>query len=317
VSVERLNLSVSSISAEAKDVLLIGLRAGDGQPLPAYTAGAHLELVLPNGLIRHYSLCGDPDDRQTYLIGVGLAADTRGGSRLLHGAIKVGDRLRAAAPRNNFAMSADAASHHFIAGGIGITPIMAMIRHCEKTGQPWTLDYLVRSRQRAAFLEDLAPFGDRVVVHSSADLGRRGEIAAMVARAGDAGTLYCCGPAALMEAVEQATSGFAPDRVRFEWFSAKETADHGPGDGFTVILAKSGRTIAVPAGRTLLEALEDAGIDAPYACREGICGSCEVAVLEGIPDHRDQVLTAAEQASNQTIITCCSRARSAELVLDL
>lgn len=316
MTADHLLLRVTDIAAEAKDAVVIELRDANGGELPPFTPGAHIELHLPNKFIRHYSLCNDARERDRYRIGVGLSPNSRGGSRFIHHLLRVGEMLRASAPRNNFPMAEGVSHHHFIAGGIGITPILSMIRACEAKGQDWHLTYLVRSRQRAAFLEELQPFAGRVTLHADDEAGGFLDVHHLVNGIAADAAIYCCGPSPLMTAVEAAAEGRPPELVRFEWFSAREIAHEASPEGFTVRLARSGITLQVPPDRTILETLEDNGIEAPFACREGICGTCEMRLLAGIPDHRDSVLSKAEQDRNETIIICCSRAKTDKLELD-
>lgn len=313
-----LTLDVADVRCEAKDVLIIELRDRSGANLPPFTAGAHLEVHLANGLIRHYSLCNDPRETQRYCIGVGLARDSRGGSRYLHRSLRVGMTLKVSAPRNNFPMELRAPEFAFIAGGIGITPIMAMIRTCVAIGRPWRLFYCARNRQRTAFYEELRELaGERCHFHFDDEQGGRlFDAAAALSTVADTAHVYTCGPAPLMNAVQAAAANRPTDRVHFEWFSAAavDTASDRP---FTLLLSRSGRRLEVPAGRSILDVLEDHGEGIPYSCREGLCATCRVGVISGEPDHRDKVLSAAEQRAGKDIIVCVSRAKSEVLELDL
>jgi vanillate O-demethylase ferredoxin subunit len=313
----QLTLKVADIAAEAKDAVVVELRDPAGGALPPFTPGAHIELHLSNGLNRHYSLCNDARERDRYRVGVGLAPAGRGGSRFIHREIRVGDTLRVTAPRNNFPLAVEAPRHDFIAGGIGITPILSMVQWCEAKGRPWHLWYLVRNRQRAAFLEQLQGFGDKVTLHADDEAGGFLDIAHTIAGLPADSHIYCCGPAPLMQAVEAAGKSRPAERMHFEWFTPKTPEAPIRHGSFTIVLARTGRSLEVPEDKTILEVLEDNGILTTYSCREGLCATCETKVLSGIPDHRDSVLTEAEQAENNVMMICISRAKSDRLELDL
>lgn len=315
---DRLALKVSGVHCEARDVMVLELRRPDGGALPPFTPGAHLEMYLPNGLIRHYSLCNDPAEHDRYCLGVGLARDSRGGSSFVHQQVRVGATLSVSPPRNNFPLELAAEEYVFIAGGIGITPIMAMIRACVATNRRWRLFYCTRNRQRTAFYEDLRALApDRVHFHFDDEQeGRLFDAAAALQGVADTAHLYTCGPAPLMKAVEAAAAQRPPDRVHFEWFTAA-AVDASADKPFTVVLRNSGTRYEVPAGRSILEVLEDHDAGVPYSCREGLCATCRTTVLAGECDHRDSVLSATERASNKEMMICVSRAKSEVLELDL
>lgn len=314
---DRLTLQITDLIAEAKGVMVIELRAPSGDALPAFSPGAHVELHLSGGLVRQYSLCNDAQERDRYCLGVGLAPLSRGGSKQVHQSLRVGDTLQVSPPRNHFALQEDAPRLVFFAGGIGITPVWSMIQWCERQGRPWHLYYLVRSRQRAAFLEELRAFGDRVTLHADDEAGGLFDVAGAVERQPGDVHFYTCGPTPLMLAVEAAASRFPDEQVHFEWFTPKEPTRSGADTAFTIELAKSGKSFEVPAEKTILQVLEANGLRVDSSCREGTCASCEICVLEGIPDHRDSVLTAAERKSNEVMMICVSRSLSPSLVLDL
>ena len=318
MAADRMTLKVSGVRCEARDVMLLELRDPGGGALPPFTAGAHLEVHLANGLIRHYSLCNDPVERDRYCLGVGLARDSRGGSKYLHENLRLGATLSVSAPRNNFPLELAASEVVFIAGGIGITPIMAMIRSCEATHRPWRLFYCARNRQRTAFYEDLRALApERCHFHFDDEQdGRFFDAAAALAGIGDDAHLYTCGPAPLMKAVEAAAAGRPQDRVHFEWFTAAET-NSATDKPFTIVLRNSGTRYEVPPGRSILEVLEDHDAGVPYSCREGLCATCRTTVLAGEVDHRDSVLSAAEKAANTEMMICVSRAKGEFLELEL
>jgi len=312
-----LTVRVSEVAAEARDVVRLELRAADGGALPPFEAGGHVEVTLPNGLIRHYSMTNDCRERDRYVIAVGRAANGRGGSEYIHRALRCDARLRISAPRNNFALDPGAARFLFLAGGIGITPILAMIRWCEANARPWRLVYAARNRQRAAFYEELGAFADRVRFHFDDEAGRFLDVAAAIADRAEGEHIYCCGPDPMMKAAETAVAGLAPGTIRFERFAAPEEAVPQDGDAFEVRLRRSGKAFVVPAGKSILETIEENGIVHPFSCREGLCGTCQTAVCEGVPDHRDYFLSDEERASGKTMMICVSRATSPVLVLDI
>lgn len=314
-----LTLRVHSITYEASDVRSFELRDPAGAPLPAFTAGAHLDVRLPGGIERSYSLI-DPSAQHRYRFAVQRAAESRGGSAYLFDKLAVGDAIEIVPPSNNFALVEDAPLSVFIAGGIGITPLWGMIQRLEQIGRDWRLHYVCRTRSRAAFLEPLlvlehAHPGRVFVLFDDGAAAAQLDIAATVA-AQSAGThLYCCGPAGLLQAFENATQHLPAAQVHLEYFGAAQAPAAG---GFEVVLSRSGTTVAVPAEKTILETLLACGYgDLPRSCMSGVCGTCETAVLEGVPDHRDQVLSDGERASNRKMMICCSGSLTPRLVLDL
>lgn len=322
-AVQRIVVEVSDVQAEARDVVLVEMRAPGGGALPPFEPGAHLEIELPNGLIRHYSLVNDCRERDRYVVAVGRAANGRGGSTFLHQSVHRGMRLSIDPPRNNFALDANAECFLFIAGGIGVTPMMSMIAWCEARGRPWRLVYAVRNAQRAAFYETLVPYGDRVHLHFDDRAGGVLDVAPWMADARPGEHVYCCGPEPLMAAVRAAVGARAPETVHFEYFAAPVAAVApavvGAGDpaSFRVELRKAGLSFEVPPEQSILDVLEEHGLALPYACREGLCGTCQTDVVDGDIDHRDYVLSAADREAGRTMMICVSRAKSPTLVLDL
>lgn len=306
-------LVVCRIVREARGVVGLHLRSPDGAMLPAFEAGAHVDVALGNGLLRQYSLCGDPAELDTYRLGVGLAADSRGGSRYIHEQLRAGDLVDIGEPRQLFGLHARAAGHVFIAGGIGITPILSMIHACERRGEPWKLLYCVRDRDAAAYLSELSFHGERVHLHVDSERGgARCDLDAYLAARQEPGQhVYCCGPAPLMDAVAVACErgGIAAARVHFDRFAAGAPAASEPGAAFKVRLARSGGCHEVPVDKSVLDVLEAAGVAWPYSCREGLCRSCEACVLSGEVDHRDYVLSDEERAANRSMMVCVSRGR--------
>jgi tetrachlorobenzoquinone reductase len=315
---ETLMVQVADVRAEAKDVVTLELRAIGGGELPPFTPGAHLDLHLPNGLVRNYSLTNDWRERDRYVIGVGRAADSRGGSSYVHSSIRAGAQLKVSAPRNNFTLDEDAASFLFIAGGIGVTPILAMVRWCVAKNKPWRLIYASRSRQRAAFYEDLCALDrERLHFHFDDERGQILDAAQAISSWTDGERIYCCGPTPLMDAVKSLTEHLPSGTVRFEWFTTPD--DDGPreSNSFTVRLERSDAEFEVPEHKSILEVLEEHGFDIPFSCREGLCGTCVTNVCSGEPDHRDYVLSDEERESGKMMTICCSRSKSPVLALDL
>jgi vanillate monooxygenase ferredoxin subunit len=289
--------------------------------LPAFTAGAHLDVHLPNGLVRQYSLCNPPADRDRYLIAVLRDAASRGGSQAVHEAVAEGSTLQISAPKNHFPLS-EAAQHHLLmAGGIGITPMLAMAETLSASGQSFELHYATRSRERTAFIDRIAaaPYASRVTHHlDDGEAAQKLHIATTLGNAPKDAHLYVCGPQGFMDAVLGAarSSGWSEDRLHYEFFGAAPVDTSGDGS-FEVEIASSGRIIPVLPEQTTLQALQAAGLDIPMSCEQGVCGTCLTGVKSGTPDHRDHYLTPEEQAANDQFLPCCSRAKSARLVLDL
>ena len=315
-----LRMFVKSITFEADRTSSYVLLPTGERILPAFTAGAHVDLHLQDGVIRSYSLINDQSEQHRYVIAVKREPDGRGGSIFVHDKLKVGDFLVVSAPRNNFAF--DEADHRsiFIAGGIGVTPILSMVRRAAALARPWTLHYASRTRREAAFLDDIERLarvsgGEINAIFDQETGGGVLDIAAIATDAPADAHLYCCGPVPMIEAFRAATIHKPPGSVHVEYFSPREEA--ATAGGFDVRLQKSGRTIAVLPGQSILTALLDAGVNVPYACSEGTCGTCETAVIDGIPEHRDVYLTDEERAGNRKIMVCCSGSKTALLVLDL
>jgi vanillate O-demethylase ferredoxin subunit len=307
---------VKAVAWESDEVKQFELRCLDGAQLPAFTAGAHIDVHLPNGLVRSYSLTNSQSERHRYVIGVAKDRNSRGGSRYMHEGVMAGDIISISPPRNNFPLREDSPMTILIAGGIGITPIIGMIHRLEELGEPWSLHYGARNRRVAAFLDLLAPYEDRVnLAFDDVSNGRFLDLDRIIADAPATSDVYCCGPSGMLAAFERATAALPPGRVHREYFSARDVpASSG---GFIVELARSGLSVPVPAGRTILAALLEAGIAVPHSCLQGVCGTCETRVISGLPDHRDVILSEAERAAGKAMMICCSGAKSSRLVLDL
>jgi vanillate O-demethylase ferredoxin subunit len=311
-----IEVRVKSITYEAEDIISLDLRPVAARTLPPFTAGSHIELHLRNGLSRSYSLMNPQHERHRYCVAVQNDPAGRGGSRFIHEAVRAGEIIRIGPPRNNFALIEAAPVSVLIAGGIGITPIWCMLQRLAGLGRPWQLHYAVRSRRRAAFLDAIPALNGNVHLHFDDESGGAFiDLDAVVQRAAAGSHLYCCGPLPMLAAFERATAGLPPETVHVEYFAAKEPVDAS--GGFDVVLARSGRTVFVPEHSTILDALLAAGVTVEHSCLEGVCGTCETKVLEGVPDHRDVVLSAQERAGNRTMMICCSGSKSGRLVLDL
>lgn len=316
-----LQVRVRATTYEAQNILGFELVPLDpATALPGFTAGAHIELHLPSGLRRSYSLLNDPNETHRYCIGVNRDAHSRGGSRYMHEQLRTGAVLTIGAPRNLFAMDESSPFNVFIAGGIGITPMLGMIARSQAMGTPWRLHYAARTRQHAGFLDVLSRYqgqpGAEVQLNFDQEPGGRMlDLNAVIAAIPAGAHVYACGPTPMLDAYEKASASLPPERVHREYFAAKETAAT---DGcYTVTLARSQRTLQIQPGQTLLDGLIAIGAEPTFSCQQGICGTCEVKVLEGRPDHRDMVLSDAEKAANDRMMVCCSGAQSARLVLDL
>ena len=308
-------VKVRAIREVAADINSYELVPADGRPLPAFTAGSHIDVQVPNGMVRQYSLHGDPADRSVYRIAVKREAGGRGGSVSLHNGTEVGSALGIFGPRNHFPLDHSAKQHLLIAGGIGITPLYSMAQMLSSRGEAWTLHYCARSPTHAAFYDVLQALGNGKVTPHFSEIPSL-DVADLLRIQPEGTHVYCCGPQGLMKAVEAAAAHWAPSHVHFEWFSAPSTS-WPPNQPIEIELAKSGRTLLVPAERSILQVLREHGISVSCACEEGVCGTCETAVLDGVPQHRDMLLSPEERTKNLSMMICVSRAISRRLVLDL
>ncbi|WP_333998125.1 PDR/VanB family oxidoreductase [Burkholderia cepacia] len=325
----RHQVRIDALIDAAQDIRCFRVSRIDGQPFDAYEPGAHIDVTAPSGVTRQYSLCGNPDERDSYLFAVKKEAQSRGGSRSLHDDVQVGAELSIGTPRNLFRLTDDASEHVLIAAGIGITPLLSMAYALHRRGARYRLHYFARSREHAAFVDELSaePFASHVTFHYgvepdalAAALGRCVE--SVDARA----HVYTCGPGPFMEAVVAAAATRLPeDSIHLERFAAEPVAaevgqaetDPTPADEFEVRLHRSGQSVRVTPDTSIVDALARIGVEVDTSCGEGVCGTCMVPVVDGEPDHRDHCLSKAERASNTVICCCVSRARSAVLVLDL
>src|SRR3984957_4761270 len=306
----------------ARGASAFDFRPVDGAPLMPFTAGAHADLILPNGVRRSYSLCNSQDETHRYVVGVKKASPSRGASVYLHDQLRIGAEIDIAPPRNNFSLVESAPHSVLIAGGIGVTPIWAILQRLVALGASWELHYASRTGKDAAFVDELQQLAtadpDRVNLAFNHDPGgRRLDLDEIVARAPSGSHFYACGPARMLDAYEKATAGLPREQVHVERFAGTGEAIRVGGSDFDIALARSDKTFHVPADKSILDVLLDEGVDVVFSCMDGVCGSCKVEVLEGMPDHRDVVLGAEERAFNRTMMVCCSRAFSERLVLDI
>jgi ferredoxin-NADP reductase len=313
------DLIVRRRSTPAEGVVVLDLAHPENEDLPRWEPGAHIDLILEDGLTRQYSLCGDPRDSGIWRVGVLLDPNSRGGSRYVHENLNEGATVRVRGPRNHFPL-VDAQRYRFIAGGIGITPIFAMIEAAQRAGNDWTLLYGGRTRASMAFAEELAErYPERVTVWPQDERGLL-DLESLFKDPEDNTLVYCCGPEALLSAVEQHSAHWPAGILHIERFAAKApTAEEVAAalDQFEVVCQRSGRAFEITSDQSILEVLEEEGIPILGSCYEGVCGTCEARVLEGIPDQRDSVLTDAEKAAGEVMLICVSRSRTERLVLDL
>ncbi|MND26999.1 PDR/VanB family oxidoreductase [Pseudomonas sp. Hg5Tf] len=315
-----IDVVVVSRNNEAQDICSYELAAVDGSPLPAFSAGAHIDVQLPDGLIRQYSLCNHPEERHRYLIGVLKDSASRGGSRSLHEQVHNGAQLRISEPRNLFPLAHGARRSLLFAGGIGITPILCMAEHLAHTGADFELHYCARSSERAAFVERIrtAPFADRLFLHFDEQPQTALNAAQVLANPQADVHLYVCGPGGFMQHVLDSAraQGWQEDRLHREYFAAAPV-DTGNDGSFSVQIGSTGQVFEVPAEQSVVQVLERHGIEIAMSCEQGICGTCLTRVLDGVPEHRDLFLTEEEQARNDQFTPCCSRSKTPLLVLDI
>ena len=314
-------VKVLSAATVAADIRLLHLARVDGQPLPPFEPGSHIDLRLGPALVRQYSLCGTATDGSTYAVAVKREPESRGGSKAVHEQLQAGSVLEISAPRNNFPVDADALHSVLIAGGIGITPLISMARALLATGKSFELHYFSRSSEHAAFLDELrsGPLATHTRLHFGLEREAVEEVlAGVLSDRPDGGHLYMCGPRAFMDVVQAtARMDWPDDYVHLEYFVA-EAPKSSEGDiTFQVALARHGITVTVEPGVAIIDAVRAAGVDLETSCEQGVCGTCITPVIEGTPDHRDCFLTAKEHARGDCIAVCVSRSRTPMLVLDL
>lgn len=314
-----IDVNVAERADAADDVVAIELQASDGGVLPAFEAGAHVDINLGNGLTRQYSLCSQPSKTpRSYRIAILREPNSRGGSEWVHSDLGAGTHFQISEPRNLFKLTKSSTPVLLLAGGIGITPLLAMAYELKESGRDFQLHYTARSLSRAAFADELTTeFGDSVTLYADNEVGAaRFDLDQVLAQAQPAQHIYCCGPGGFIDHVmkQAANAGWDEARLHFERFTGDEIDTSG---SFTVLAQKSGVEVDVPEGTTVLQALLDAGVTVPYSCEAGVCGTCRCNVLEGEPDHRDKIQSDTQKASNKRMMVCCSRAKSDRLVLDI
>lgn len=321
MSISLTSVRVARKSQEAVDIVTFELVSADGMPLPSFSAGSHIDVRLPNGLVRQYSLCNDSAENHRYVIGVLKNAATRGGSKAMHETVCEGDILQISQPKNHFPLAHDAPRSLLLAGGIGVTPILCMAERLATAGAEFAMHYCSRSKERTAFYNRIksSAFSDRVGFHfDDGDPQQRLDMHALLEPAANGCHLYVCGPKGFMDAVLNTAraSGWPESQLHYEFFSAEVIKSENE-DSFDVRLASSGTIVKVAKDQTIVDALAAIGVAIPTSCEQGVCGTCLTRVLEGTPDHRDVYLTREEQEKNDQITLCCSRSKSALLVLDL
>ena len=321
MSTQSLEVRVARKTVEALDICAFELVSPDGGALPAFTAGSHVDVRLPNGMTRQYSLCNDPAETHRYLIGVLKDPATRGGSRAMHEQVNVGDTLEIGAPKNHFPLSSGAGKHLLLAGGIGVTPILSMAERLARVGESFEMHYCARSQERTAFYDRIrhSAFASSVTFHfDDGTPDQRLDAGNVLGTPRPGIHLYACGPKGFLDWVlgTARAAGWPDEQLHFEFFSAEMQKFDADGS-FEVQLASSGRVVIVPGNKTVVQALSEVGIDVPVSCEQGVCGTCVTRVLHGEPEHRDMFFTPQEHAANGQFTPCCSRSKSARLVLDL
>jgi len=313
-----LSALVHTLRHEAEGIISVELRPWGDTVFTPFEAGSHIDLHLPNGLVRSYSLLNAPSDQGRYVVGILRDRASRGGSRYVHEQLRVGTQLQISQPRNNFALDTRASHSVLVAGGIGITPIYCMFRQLLALGRSAELIYCARSRAEAALVDEISGLGAKVLYHFNDEKGGLPDLASYLAGRPADTHFYCCGPTPMLDAFEQTCERLGYPHAHIERFTAAEVAaSEDAQDSYSVELSKSGKTVSVEPGLNLLDVLLEAGCDIEYSCREGVCGSCETRVLEGDVDHRDGVLSKAERAANKSMMVCVSGCKSRRLVLDL
>lgn len=311
---------VHTLRFEADDIISVELRPADGAVFPEFTAGSHIDLHLPNGLVRSYSLSNSTKDQQRYVVGVLKDRASRGGSRCVHEQLRVGQKLQISAPRNNFPLHEDASHSVLVAGGIGVTPVLCMAQRLKDLGKSFEFLYFARSRKSAAFIADIEALGVPVTWHFDDEQGGPPNLITLLGRRAKnvSEHYYACGPSVMLDNFEKTCASLGHTQAHIERFSAVEvaaSADAKP--SYTVELRSSGKTFEVTPDTTLHKQLIASGVFIPFSCEEGICGSCETRVLEGEVDHRDSILTPAERTASSVMMVCVSGCKSQRLVLDL
>jgi tetrachlorobenzoquinone reductase len=313
-----LDAFVRTLRQEAIGVLSVELIPQLGAHFPEFAPGSHIDLHLPNGLVRSYSLCNSFHEKNRYVLGILQDSRSRGGSRYVHEALRCGASIPISEPRNNFALDQTAAATILLAGGIGITPILSMYRTLREMNAEVRLIYCARSRRQAAFLDELERLGGDVQLHFDDEHdGKPLDLTSALASSPSGVHAYCCGPEVMLNAFEAACSQTGIEHVHVERFAGGAGLQASTVGGFTVELARSGKTLEISEGKSILRTLLDAGVDVDHSCEEGVCGACETRVLSGCPDHRDSVLSTEQKSANKVMMVCVSGLKSGRLVLDL
>jgi len=311
---QSLRVRLKSITYEAQDVLLFELTPLDGSTLPTFSAGSHIDVQLPNGLTRQYSLCNSPLENNRYVLGVKKDLFSRGGSNFMHDELKVGNELKISLPRNHFPLAPESPHSILIGGGIGITPLISMVHELNSKNASWQLFASFRSRSDVVLVEQLN--ANRVHLHiDDESSGGFLDIPSVLDAAPAGSHFYCCGPEPMLNRFLELSKSIDPNRIHYESF--KPVLAKISGDSFDVKLIKTQKTFSIGPDQTILQVLLKHGISAPGSCEQGICGTCETRVVDGIPDHRDSLLSAEERSSNQIMMICCSRSLSPSITLDL
>ncbi|MDM0023275.1 PDR/VanB family oxidoreductase [Variovorax saccharolyticus] len=317
-----LNALVHTMRYEADGIVSVEFRPASAEvDFPAFEAGSHIDLHLPNGLVRSYSLCNPSTDRQRYVVGVLNDRKSRGGSRYVHQQLRVGMTLAISQPRNNFKLEEGAGRSVLVAGGIGVTPIWCMLQRLADIGKPVELLYCARSRKESAFCESIAALaaekGIPLAWHFDEEKGGPPDLAALLAGKGADSHYYCCGPTPMLDNFEKTCEQLGYPNAHIERFAAVHVEAPSATQSYVVQCAKSGKSVEVPPGKSILDSLIDAGLNPDHSCKEGVCGACETKVLEGEVDHHDGILTKLERASNKTMMICVSGCKRGPLVLDI
>jgi len=317
-----LNALVHTMRYEADGIVSVEFRPASPEvDFPAFEAGSHIDLHLPNGLVRSYSLCNPSTDRQRYVVGVLNDRKSRGGSRYVHQQLRVGMTLAISQPRNNFKLEEGAAHSVLVAGGIGVTPIWCMLQRLAAIGKPAELIYCARSRKESAFGEAIAALaaekGIALTWHFDEEKGGPPDLAALLGGKGADSHYYCCGPTPMLDNFEKTCAQLGLANAHIERFAAVHVEAPSATQSYLVECARSGKTVEVPPGKSILDSLIDAGLNPDHSCKEGVCGACETKVLDGEVDHHDGILTKLERASNKTMMICVSGCKRGPLVLDI
>lgn len=318
-----LNALVHTMRHEADGIVSVEFRPATPEvDFPAFEAGSHIDLHLPNGLVRSYSLCNPSSDRQRYVVGVLNDKKSRGGSRYVHQQLRVGSTIQISHPRNNFKLEEGAGRSVLVAGGIGVTPIWCMLQRLADLGRPVEMIYCARNRKEAAFVESITALAAQKNIaltwHFDQEKGCPPDLVAMLEGKGEGSHYYCCGPTPMLDSFEKSCEKLGYPNAHIERFAAVEVAAPAATETYVVECAKSGKSVEVPPGKSILDSLIEAGLNPDHSCKEGVCGACETVVLEaGEIEHHDGILTKLERQSNKTMMICVSRCKRGPLVLDI